>query len=278
MKSKQSNACSITALCHIFGYSRQAYYKQSKKDTQRQCKEQVILETVHSIRTRQPRVGTRKLQRMLAPMGVQVGRDFLFDLLARQGLLISRKRIRPHTTMGWHHYHKHPNLIKDLKITAPNQVFVSDITFLPGLSRRFYYLALITDAFSRKIVGYDLSESLTTQASLRALNKALKPLKGDINLIHHSDRGLQYCAHAYVNRLNGKRVKISMTEQDHVYENALAERVNGILKQEFLLDRPHASLALAKKQVDEAIYTYNNERLHMSIDWRTPQQVHQSFN
>ena len=180
--------------------------------------------------------------------------------------------------MAWHHYHKHPNLIKDLEITTPNQVFVSDITFLPGLNRRFYYLALITDLFSRKIVGYDLSENLTTDGSLRALSMALKPLTGNINLIHHSDRGLQYCAHAYVNRLNDRGVRISMTEQDHVYENALAERVNGILKQEFLLDRPHASLALAKKQVHEAIYIYNHERLHMSINWRPPQKLHQSLN
>ena len=215
---------------------------------------------------------------MLAPRGVSVGRDLLFDLLARRDLLISRKRKRPFTTMGWHHYHKHPNLIKDLEITAPNQAFVSDITFLPGLNRRFYYLALITDVFSRKIGGYDLSENLTPDGSLRALNKAIKPLTRDLELIHHSDRGLQYCAHAYVNRLNDRRIRISMTEQDHVCENALAERVNGILKQEFLLDRPHASLALAKKQVHEAIYIYNNERLHMSIVWRTPLQVYQSFN
>jgi transposase InsO family protein len=278
MNTSQQTGATITALCDIFRYSRQAYYKSLKTETKRQKKEQIILQAVHQIRIRQPKVGTRKLKRMLASMGLIVGRDALFDLLGRQDLFISRKRTRPFTTMGWHHYHKHPNLIKDLKVTAPNQVFVSDITFLPGLNRRFYYLALITDLFSRKIVGYDLSEDLTTDGSLRALNMALRPLTGDINLIHHSDRGLQYCAHAYVNRLHDKGVRISMTEQDHVYENALAERVNGILKQEFLLDRPHASFDLAKKQVNEAIYIYNHERLHMSIDWRTPLQVHQSLN
>jgi transposase InsO family protein len=222
--------------------------------------------------------GTRKLQRMLAPMGHKIGRDRLFDLLRAQSLLITRKRERPYSTMSWHRYHKHPNLIKDMQITAPNQVYVSDITYLPGLERTYYYLALITDAFSRKIVGYDLSESLTVDGSLRALNLALKPLEGDVNLIHHSDRGLQYCALAYTHRLEKRGISISMTEQDHVYENALAERVNGILKQEFLLDRPMPSLAYAKKQVRQAIHIYNHERLHMSIDWKTPHEIHQSLN
>lgn len=278
MSTKAQTGATITGLCQIFGYSRQAYYKSLNTVVKRQENEQAILQRVHQIRTRQPRVGTRKLYRMLAPMGLTIGRDRLFDLLRGQGLLISRKRKRPYTTMGWHHYHKHPNLIKHLEITAPDQVYVSDITFLPGINRRFYYLALITDAFSRKIVGYDLSEDLTTDSSLRALNMALRPLTGNIELIHHSDRGLQYCAHAYVNRLNDRGVKISMTDHDHVYENALAERVNGILKNEFLLDRAHASLALAKKHVDEAIYIYNHERLHMSIEWKTPQQVYLSLN
>ena len=219
----------LCALCQSFGYSRQAYYKRQNATGARLSHERVLLDQVRQIRRRQPMVGTRKLYRMLEKDGHIIGRDRLFALLKREGLLIQRKRKRAYTTMSWHHYHCYPNLIKDKPKTAPNQVYVSDITYLQGPDR-FYYLALITDAFSRKIVGYDLSESLSIDGSLRALEMAIKSLGKGTELIHHSDRGIQYCAHAYVERLTKQGISISMTEQDHVYENALAERVNGILK------------------------------------------------
>lgn len=229
MSTSPDRRHSLRALCRVFGYSRQAYYKRQNTISDRADHERTILDQVRQIRRRQPMVGTRKLHRMLGQDGHIIGRDRLFALLSREDLLIHRKRKRAYTTMSFHHYRCYPNLIKDRAITAPNQVYVSDITYLPG-SNRFYYLALITDAFSRKIVGYDLSESLSIDGSLRALEMAMKPLEKDAELIHHSDRGIQYCAHAYVERLTKQGISISMTEQDHVYENALAERVNGILK------------------------------------------------
>ena len=174
-----------------------------------------------------------------------------------------------------HRLRKYGNLIRDLEINRPNQVHVADITYLETLEG-FCYLALITDAYSRKIVGYDVSRSLTFEGSLRALQMALAQLSGPIQLIHHSDRGIQYCCHAYVELLNKHGVQISMTEEQHVYENAKAERVNGILKSEFLLGDCLASIDLAERMVKDTIPIYNNERLHLSLNYQTPAMKHQS--
>lgn len=232
---------------------------------------------VKKIRHRQPKVGTRKLHRMvneqLKSEGIQIGRDRLFDLLRPLDLLIRRRKSAKQTTDSRHRLNKYGNLIRDLELTRPNQVYVSDITYVETL-RGFCYLALITDAYSRKIVGYDLSRSLSVEGSLRALQIALAQLAGPIQLIHHSDRGLQYCSHAYVDLLRAHSVRISMTEERHVYENAKAERVNGILKSEFLLGEQLASFDVAEQLVKEAIQIYNQERLHLSLDYQTPAMVH----
>lgn len=222
-------------------------------------------------------MGTRKLHRMvneqLKSEGIQIGRDRLFKLLQAQDLLIPRRKRGPQTTDSRHRLNKYGNLIRDLELTRPNQVYVSDITYVETLLG-FCYLALITDAYSRKIVGYDLSRSLSVEGSLRALEMALAPLAGPIQLIHHSDRGLQYCSHAYVDLLRAHGVQISMTEERHVYENAKAERVNGILKSEFLLGEQLASFDVAEQLVKEAIQIYNEERLHLSLDYQTPAMIH----
>jgi transposase InsO family protein len=222
-------------------------------------------------------VGTRKLHHMinerLKNEHIQIGRDRLFELLGARKLLITRKRNRKQTTDSRHGFNKHRNLIRDLEMTRPNQVYVSDITYLQTLEG-FCYLALITDAYSRKIVGYDLSRSLTIEGSLRALQMALKALPSSRQLIHHSDRGIQYCSHAYVDLLVKHGVQISMTEDNHVYEKAKAERVNGILKNDFLLGETLVSFEVAKQMVRDSIHIYNQERLHLSLNYQTPATAH----
>jgi transposase InsO family protein len=239
----------------------------------------LILDAVKKIRRRQPRVGTRKLHRMvnerLKPDGIEIGRDRLFELLRAHNLLIRRRRHPKQTTWSGHRLRKYGNLIRDLELNRPNQVYVADITYLQTLEG-FCYLALITDAYSRKIVGYDVSRNLCFEGCLRALQMALAQLSGPLQLIHHSDRGIQYCSHAYVDVLTQHGVQISMTEELHVYENAKAERVNGILKSEFLLGECLASIDLAEKMVKDAIEIYNNERLHLSLNYQTPAMKHQA--
>jgi len=272
---------SLSRWCQFFERTRQAYYKLIDHCLQLELWDQLIVAEVKKIRHRQPRVGTRKLHRMvneqLKSEGIQIGRDRLFKLLQAEDLLMHRRKNAKQTTDSRHRLNKYGNRIRDLEISRPNQVYVSDITYVETLLG-FCYLALITDAYSRKIVGYDLSRSLSVEGSLRALQMALAQLSGPIQLIHHSDRGLQYCSHAYVDLLRAHGIQISMTEEQHVYENAKAERVNGILKSEFLLGEQLASFDVAHNQVKEAIQIYNNERLHLSLNYQTPAMMHETVS
>ena len=167
---------------------------------------------------------------------LKIGRDYLFDILREHDMLIRRKKATCRTTYSHHRFYKYKNLVKDMEVTRPNQVWVSDITYVRTISG-FCYLALITDMYSRKIVGYDMSDSLELAGCLRALKKALKAARPATGLVHHSDRGFQYCSNQYVDELKKHGIQISMTEENHCYENAIAERVNGILKDEFYLDQ-----------------------------------------
>jgi len=261
-------------VCGCFGVSRQAYYKGQKASVTGYFTKQVIIDAVRKIRYKQPRIGVRKLHRMLAPkfqeMGIKMGRDGLFELLRNEKLLVIKRRNFTRTTQSYHRFRTYHNLIRDLNITRPNQVFVSDITYIDTLEG-FCYLALITDVYSRKIVGYQLSQSLSIEFCIKALKQALKGVSRPDKLIHHSDRGIQYCSHAYVKMLKKHQVKISMTEKSHVYENAIAERVNGILKNEFLLGERLSSFTIAKKMVKESIKIYNEQRPHMSLNYATPE-------
>lgn len=261
---------SLQKLCSIFGVSRQAYYKRLKTLERRLLVESFILDEVRAIRREQPNVGGRKLHRMLGNKGFEIGRDSLFTLLRDKQLLIRPRKKYVRTTNSFHWFRKHRNLIKELAIDRADQVFVSDITYL-ATRDGFCYLALVTDAFSRKIVGYDVSKSLAVEGAQRALQMALKHVSAPHKLIHHSDRGIQYCCHAYVKILQKHKVGISMTEENHVYENALAERVNGILKNEFMLGEKLQSFKVAKELVKQSIKTYNEQRLHMSLDYQTPE-------
>lgn len=204
---------------------------------------------------------------------VKVGRDTLFNVLRRYKMLTLRKRYSMKTTNSHHRFYKYGNIIKDVEITRPNQVWASDITYIRTV-KGFCYLALITDMYSRKIVGYDLSDSLELKGCVRALNKAIYQAKDIKGLIHHSDRGIQYCSNVYTQILKMKKIDISMTEENHCYENAMAERVNGILKDEFYLDQTFANVAHAKTAAKNAIKLYNEMRLHLSLDYRTPNMVY----
>jgi transposase InsO family protein len=239
--------------------------------------EAIIIKRVLELRRHMPKLGGRKLYHEIKPeledMGFKFGRDRFFDLLRRERLLIRRKRKYIKTTNSYHRFRKYRNLIKDFSIDRPNQVYVADITYIRTLSG-FCYLSLLTDACSRKIVGYHLSRTLGIEGCLCALKKALSALPKRASIIHHSDRGIQYCCEEYTTLLHRCGAKISMTEGNHVYENAVAERVNGILKDEFMLGETLASFEIAREMVREAIAIYNEERPHQSLGYEKPSVRH----
>ena len=262
----------------LLGYSRQSYYQGIKFIQQKAYEADIIIGEVLRYRKHQKRIGTRKLlyemNGFLIANHFQIGRDALFDLLAERGLLVTkRKRRGCITTLSKHRFKKYPNIIRDFIPIAPNQLWVSDITYI-YLSNGFAYLSLITDAYSRKIVGFFLSKDLTANGPLQALKMALKANSNIACLIHHSDRGVQYCCDAYVKLLKDNKVNISMTQNGDPLENAIAERVNGILKQE-LLEEVFPGFARAQLDVAIACSTYNHLRPHGSIDNLKPAEAHQ---
>lgn len=215
----------------------------------------------------------KSLDAEFAKANLKVGRDTLFNVLRKYQMLTLRKKYSSRTTNSLHRFYKYKNIIKDVQVTRPNQVWVSDITYIRTI-KGFCYLALITDMHSRKIVGYDLSDSLELNGCVRALNKAIYQAKDIKGLTHHSDRGIQYCSNVYTQILKRNKIDISMTEENHCYENALAERVNGILKDEFYLDQTFTNATHAKRATKNAINLYNEIRLHLSLDFRTPNMVY----
>lgn len=259
--------------CRFVGVSRQAYYQAGHIAKQKADNEAMIISFVKGIRHELPYCGTRKLHADLKSSGIDIGRDKLFNLLRKNDLLVKRKKNYIHTTNSRHRFEKYSNLIKDIAITRINQVFVSDITYI-RTREGFCYLALVTDFHARKIVGYDLSQSLAIEGAQRALKMALRGVRKSDKLIHHSDRGIQYCSNDYVKMLKAKDCQISMTEENHCYENAIAERINGILKYEFTLGNTLQSFEVAKELVTQSVWLYNNKRRHLSLDFLTPQQVY----
>lgn len=275
-KAQKTGVAGMSGTCACFDLKRDAWYKYQKRCHKRKKVKNKVIELVKAERKYQPRVGTRKLLESLHPAfetaHIKVGRDSLFDILREENMLVRRKKFSCKTTNSYHHFHKYGNLIKDMEITAPNQVWVADITYIRTI-KGFCYLALITDLFSRKIVGYDISDSLELTGCLGAFKRAQKAARPAAGLIHHSDRGIQYCSNQYVNELKKHKVEISMTEENHCYENAVAERVNGILKDEFYLDQCFFSTEKAKVATKSAIKLYNNKRLHLSLGYKTPNMV-----
>jgi transposase InsO family protein len=261
----------------LLGYSRQGLYKVQHSHQQQCFEEELLVQQVHKIRVHQPRIGGRRLHYMLQPFMQEhqfsIGRDSFFEVLLSNGLLVRRrKRKKPVTTDSFHRYKKYKNLIKELIPVASNQLWVSDITYI-HLNNGFGYLSLITDAYSRKIVGFYLSKTLAASGSIQALKMALQNNTNIKNLIHNSDRGVQYCCNDYVGILKNKKIKISMTENGDPLENAIAERVNGILKDE-LLEEVYTNFASAQEGVAKAISVYNHLLPHSSISYKTPMELH----
>jgi putative transposase len=260
----------LEVLCRSFGYTRQAYYKRQQREERQAVMAELIIQEVIGIRKQQKRIGVRKLYHMLEAFlcehRIKMGRDAFYDLLREHSLLVRKRRLRkPRTTFSgpWKRY---PNLIRDYMPTGANQVWVSDITYV-RVKEGFAYLSLITDAYSRKIVGYSLWRDLSTKGCVSALRMALRNNPERDSLIHHSDRGLQYHSGAY-KKLLGPGTRISMTEKSDPLENAIAERVNGILKDE-LLEKRFETFKEAREKIDEAVSIYNHHRPHLSIEMLT---------
>ena len=262
--------------CNLFGVDRQVYYRNIKRKSVKESKAIEVVSMVLYIRKSMPRLGAKKsyhlLKDQLKPL--KIGRDKLFNILRANHLLIQPKRSYHITTNSHHHFRKHKNQVLGLEINRPDQVWVSDITYI-GRRENPCYLSIITDAYSKKIIGHYVADNMNTESSALALRMAIKQRKSkQVPLIHHSDRGLQYCAKDYQKILRKNGIVASMTQNSDPYENAVAERINGILKQEFMIDKYNLKLNLMKSLVKESIDTYNELRPHYSNYMLTPNQMH----
>jgi putative transposase len=270
---------SLVRLCRLLGITRQAYYQHFWQQEATGIEDALVLQEVISIRQDHRVMGGRKLYEKLHPFllshGIKMGRDALFDLLAANGLLVKKRRRRQVTTWSKHRFNRWPNIIRNLDVVRPNQLWVSDITYWK-VKEEHLYISLITDAYSHKVVGYHLADTLEAIETIQALKMALKDLPERLSeaLIHHSDRGVQYCTESYVKLLQDNDIRISMTENGDPLENAVAERMNGILKEEYLKHHRPENKEQAKQLLDKAIGLYNKHRPHFSIGLLTPEWVH----
>ena len=263
-------------LCGLLGITRQKYYRSCWRFENKRKTADRVVSMVDKVRMTQPRIGTRKLYHMLYEElnHLNVGRDKLFDILRANHMLVTSLRAYHITTNSHHRFKKHRNIIADMEINRPEQVWVSDITYI-GQRDNHMYLSLITDAYSKKIMGYDLSSSLSTDGSLRALKMAVSNRSyPKCSLIHHSDRGVQYCSDIYQETLAKYKISTSMTESYDPYANAVAERINGVLKQEFLLEKYNVNIDVMKDIVKDVVTIYNEHRPHYSCGYLTPEQMH----
>jgi len=266
----------------VFGISKQAYHQRIEADRHKEKVHAIVLDKVAKIRRTMPQTGTRKLFEMLQPAlqehNIKIGRDALFDLLRYKGLLV-RKTKRFHiTTDSNHFYHTSPNLLKNMELTHAEQALVSDITYIKT-DEGYAYLALVTDAYSKKIMGWSFDDNMKVSMVKGALTMAHSTcIFNHDTIIHHSDRGKQYCCPDYTEFAAKKGFVMSTTQQSDPYENAIAERINGILKYEFGLRKTIATIAVARMMIKQAVDIYNNDRLHWSLELKTPQQVHKSYN
>lgn len=267
---------SLSRCCRLFGTSRQGVYQAEERGRERRDRLKDVRRMVQEIRMEMPRLGTRKLYHLLKgefrARGLKLGRDALFDHLRAEHLLIRPKRNYTRTTDSKHWLKKHPNLVAGVKPTRPEEVFVSDITYVRSRERT-HYLALVTDAYSRKIMGYHLGDDLSAENTVEALKMAVSNRVSDKPLIHHSDRGIQYAAAVYQKELQRSNITPSMTDGYDCYQNALAERMNGILKQEFLIETCSTGKELGIL-VQESVDTYNRSRPHSSLAMQTPDLIH----
>lgn len=263
-------------MCRAYGISPQGYYQAIRRMAAREEMLKPVKEMVMYWRQFMPRIGGKKLYKIIKPeldkQEIKLGRDGFFDYLREHNLLVKPVKSYTKTTNSRHWMRKHPNLLKDYEVKQAEEVFVSDITYLKS-DKGTHYLSLTTDAYSRKIMGYELSDEMKASDVVKALQMSIKNKCYLHQAIHHSDRGLQYCSDEYQTVLNKHNIRPSMTDGYDCYQNALAERVNGILKQEFLLYQCK-NIEELKQLVDESIYIYNEMRPHLSLDMKTPNQVH----
>ncbi|MFH6946831.1 IS3 family transposase [Flavobacterium sp. FlaQc-50] len=273
---------SLGKFCRLLGVTRQSYYQHFWHQEQLVLEDELVISEVLRIRKNHRHMGGRKLYELLQPFllehQIKMGRDRLFDVLSVNYLLVRRRKKQTITTNSFHRFKKYPNLIRDFIPSTPNQLWVSDITYWK-IKDDFLYISFITDAYSKKIVGYHLGDSLQTSETIQALEMAISSNaneKKGLQLIHHSDRGTQYCSNEYIKLLENNNIGISMTENGDPLENAIAERVNGIIKEEYLNDYQVDNLEEAKELLKAVIQLYNNERPHMSIGNLTPNLVHQN--
>ncbi|MFD2144941.1 IS3 family transposase [Mucilaginibacter antarcticus] len=267
--SIQRHSRGLRELCGLLGYSTQAYYQYNRQTEKRAFTQEALIQQIMEHRRLQPRIGTRKLLALMQP---EIGRDAFFELLRDNGLLVRRTRYRVRTTFSSHRFRKYPDLVRDMVAERPGQLWVSDITYI-RIKQGFAYLSLVTDAYSRKIIGFSVSHDLSTDSCLKALRMALTSRLSGQPLIHHSDRGTQYCSQDYTRLLKSKGIAISMTQSGNPRDNAIAERVNGILKME-LLKENYDNINIAHQSIKQAISIYNNLRPHSSIDMLTPEIAH----
>lgn len=265
-------------LCGLLGVSRQAHHQTTRHEYARRCEDEIILGFVRRLRERQGKVGARKIQlhieeELFAKSGIRIGRDALFDLLRAHGLLVRRRAARPKTTDSGHHYRRYPNLVKGMHATAAHQILVSDLTYVDS-AEGFVYLFLVTDAYSRKVVGHHAGTTMEGICALSALRQAIGQLPEGARPIHHSDRGSQYACTEYTHLLVTNGMPVSMTEDGNPLENCMAERVNGLVKE--LIDGPFPTKEVAVLRLPEMIKIYNEERKHGSIGMLTPAQAHVS--
>ena len=265
---------SVSSVCRRFGVSRQSFYKAEKARARRDVKEDVILELVREERETNPRAGTVKVLEAIRPKLVErealIGRNRLAALLKKNNLLVEKRKVfRPRTTRQDPSLKPSPNLVKDMELTRPNQAVCSDITYI-STDEGFLYLSLVTDMVAKDIVGWDISDSLEADGAVRALKMAMRALPSGIPIVAHSDRGSQYGSRKYLEALGLAGWKSSMTEELHCYENAMAERLNGILKGEYYLDYHFRTKAEAIAEVRRVIKIYNTRRLHEKLGYKTP--------
>jgi len=269
---------SLANLCAWFGLTRQAYYQSKNRVEKDLIEQEILLDKIGDIRKDHKRLGGRKLffklEAFMDEHNIKMGRDAFFDLLRDNKLLIKQRKRHHVTTNSNHWMKKYPHLIKDIEPIGPNHVWVSDITYWKTKGGH-YYISFITDAYSRKIVGYHVADTMEAIESATALKMAIKTLKISAKgLIHHSDRGSQYCSSMYVNILKKEGIKISMTENGDPLENAIAERINGIIKGEYLFDYLIKTLLNAKEVLKSVVKLYNEDRPHSSIGNAVPSKVH----
>lgn len=269
---------SIAQSCRLLGVTRQSYYQYQRVTERKILQEEIVVQLFKEVRKRLPKAGGKTIHPMLKDdlkrMDIKLGRDGFFDVLRSNNLLLKRRKRRVWTTNSNHGLRIYPNLIREIDIDKPNQVWVSDITYW-RVGEDFFYICLVTDSYSKKILGYNVSNSLEGINALRALKMAIAQASFPLRqVIHHSDRGIQYCSKKYTQTLKANHIKISMAARGNPLENPVAERINGTIKNDFLCHYKVQNLSQARAALDKAVWIYNNERPHSSVENLTPSQAH----